>query len=99
MDDLNTTLAKKAQENVETMQLLVEGMQRADSDEKRIKLLVHFMRLTDTNRRIIAEVLTDDELQIMKDDMNNEWNIWQKANTAEGTVALFNYYADKRENE
>lgn len=92
MEDLDITLAEKAQEGLETMHLCTQAMQKADSDEKRMMLLAHTMHLLAHTRHIISEALTDDELQMIKNDMGDEWDMWKNANTPEGAVTLLKCY-------
>jgi lipoate-protein ligase A len=99
VNNLDATLLKKVQEDFETIQLCAEAAHEADTDEELMKLFVRSMSLVADIHGILSKTLTDKELETIKEDAGEEWDMWKKANTADGAIALFNYYADKKENE
>jgi hypothetical protein len=99
MQDHDLALAGKAQEAFEMIQQCIDAMEKTKSDEKRMKLLVYSMHLVANVRHIISEALTDNEIEAIKSEIGNEWDMWKKANTAEGAIELLKHYADGEERD
>lgn len=97
MQDQDLTLMGKAQEALEMMQLCTEGMKKVDSYEKQMMLLVHSMHLIASVRHIMSEALTDKELEIIKKAAGEEWDMWKKANTPEGAMALLELWNERNQ--
>lgn len=99
MENQDIALAEKAYELSAIMQFCIEKAKEANTDKQCMEWVARSMLLLSKIRHIMSEALTDEEIEIINKDAGKdgakEWDMWKKANTSEGAMALLEHYADK----